>query len=223
MDQLGKILTVVHDAHDRVGTLAATYRDWVCPAPTNTLLVDRQDMTVGRVRWLGPGPFPRPIETRRSIWLCAPNRLRVERRRRIGALMVVAVRDGPDWWRWDAENGAVSGTSAAEVSDLPPMLDPPLLSPVRLLASLRLQPDGEGMRAGREVLRARAWPRERAHKRNHLSVELEFDAEHGTVLRRAQFEGGRCHQVTEAVRIEYGCDIHPEQFVFGAPDAQAPH
>gem|GEM_PF-1065496 len=89
-----------------------------------------------------------------------------------------------------------------------------------MLATLRLEPTGVGVRAGREVLRARAWPRRPARSDGAVSYELEFDAEHGTLLRRSASAGDRCFEVTEALEISYECDIDPRRFVFAAPAGQ---
>lgn len=48
--------------------------------------------------------------------------------------------------------------------------------------------------------------------------ELEFDAEHGSLLRRAAFEDGQRVWEREAREVHYGTPIDPECFVFVAPD-----
>jgi adenylyl-sulfate kinase len=105
----------------------------------------------------------------------------------------------------------------------PPLLDPPLLSPARLIAALRLDPKGRGMRAGREVLLVRARPREESTVRRGVLFELEFDAEHGLLLRRELFQEGRCVQLTEALTVRYDEPIDPGRFVFAPPDERSLH
>lgn len=84
------------------------------------------------------------------------------------------------------------------------LLAPPLLSPAGILGTLRGESAGIGSRAGGEVLRALARPRQNIPSDRSLSHELEFDSEHGTVLRRALFEGANCVPVTEALDVRYG-------------------
>jgi adenylylsulfate kinase-like enzyme len=103
---------------------------------------------------------------------------------------------------------------------LPPLLDPPRISPARLLASLRFERAGVGERVGRQVLLARAWPRQQPRPRGELSYELEFDSEHGTLLRRATSEDRRRVAVTEALEVCYGRQIDPERLMSVLPDDQ---
>jgi hypothetical protein len=130
-----------------------------------------------------------------------------------GSLERVGVRSEAKWWRWDRQEGASSGGPAgAARAWIPSLLDPPLLTPVRLLGALRLKPAGVGERVGRLVLRADAMPRGTVSARKPLSFELEFDAEHGTMLRIASFEEYRPLQLTEAVAVSYDQPIEPERF-----------
>jgi hypothetical protein len=105
------------------------------------------------------------------------------------------------------------------MTTLPPLLSPPVLDVPRLLATMRFQPAGTGERAGRAVMCARALPRYQPPGRGKLSYEFEFDAEHGSLLRRANFEDGRCVWQREAREVLYGSEIKPGCFVFVAPDA----
>jgi hypothetical protein len=84
---------------------------------------------------------------------------------------------------------------------------------------MRLEPTGTGERAGRSVLCARAVPRSTAPNRGALSYELEFDAEHGSLLRRAEFEDGDCVLEREAREVLYNSEIETECFAFVAPEA----
>jgi adenylyl-sulfate kinase len=140
-----------------------------------------------------------------------------------GQLVRLGVRTEREWWRWDPEQGASTGELEPDdgLRRLPPLLDPPLLTPARLVGSWRFDPAGDGFRAGRTVVLAHARPREKPSSRGELSYEFEFDAEHGTVLRRSAFENGHCVQVHEAVEISYDCPIESERFVFDPPDDPA--
>jgi hypothetical protein len=213
--------------------LQAEYRDWARPAPTVSLRVEPgagEDGPVGAARlcWQGAGPFPRTVQTGRGIWLAAPNRVRVEIRR--GKHIVrLGVCDGTSWWRWDQVAGVESSDGAPTAHDraLPPLLDPPLLTPVRLLSGLRLGHVGAGERTGREVVTAGGQPRQRSLGGSpQLRFELEFDAEHGTMLRIAAYDNRKCIQLTEATEVAYVRERDPGLFTWppagiaGIPTAQ---
>jgi hypothetical protein len=222
MSELGDLFELLDGAHERVSSIRMEFRDWALSPASDELVVDREDLLAGRLRWRGAGPWPRASQTRRRLWSMRPERLRVEVMRD-GQLARLAVRAGREWWRWDREHGATSAhMETIEGSRwLPPLLDPPLLTPARLIGSLRFEPVGDGLRAGRRVALTRARPREPLSSRHHeLSYEFEFDAEHGTVLRWALFKDGRSVQVTEALDVAYDVPIDPERFVFVSPDGR---
>lgn len=221
MSKLAKLLELLDSAPEEVSSFTADLREWSNPRPTHQLVLGRDDSRSGHPRWRGPGPWPTQILRTRRIWFVSPALVRVEILRN-DVVEWLGVRDETKWWRWDRDNGATSGEIPLVdgVPFPPPMLDPPLLSPVRLISALRLEPVGVGIRADRDVLIARAWPRGTPPSQGPLSYEFEFDAEHGTVLRRAVFEDRRCVQVTEAVEVLYEGRIDREQFVFVAPNGQ---
>lgn len=216
------LLELLNTALDDVTTFEADYRDWLLPAPSLSLLAtssgaEAQPDEPVTLRWRGGGPFPKRVESRRRIWYAAPDQLRVEILRD-GRVRRVGVRDGPRWWRWDEAAGADAGDASATEGSrpLPPLLDPPLVRPVRLLGWVRLDELGAGRRAGREVLTAVGRPRDRwVAERGHARHEFEFDAEHGTILRTATYADRRCVQLTEAQAIAYGCSFGPELFAAG--------
>ncbi len=217
--ELRELLELLHDPPDRPMTLEAQYRDWLWPEPS-PLVVVRTAGNAGRpanataLHWAGAGPFPRSVETRRRIWMIDPDRLKVEvmRGRQVTRL---AVRDRARWWRWDHLEGVDSADE--DQGDLqlmlPPMLEPVLFSPWRVLARFRLEDVGEGQRAGREVLTAHARPR-RTYMVGEpdMRYELEFDARYGTMLRLAAFGRERCVQATEAITIAYDHELDPLLF-----------
>jgi adenylylsulfate kinase len=175
-----------------------------------------------RARWLGGGPHGRPVEARRRIWFQPPDRVRVEvlhGRSRVRT----AVRDGSAWWRWDQQEGESAGDLVHGIA-LPPLLDIPLLRPTRLLHTMWLEVNGQGTRAGREVLMATATPREGPTTPARRS-ELDFDVEHGTPLHAATFEDGVCISVNEVLSVDYSPTIDPGIFKFeqvAKPDGPVP-
>jgi adenylyl-sulfate kinase len=222
MPGLGVLLELLDRAHERVSTLCVELRDWSLSPASDELVVTRDDLLGGRLQWLAGAPWPRTSEARRQLWLARPDQLRVEITRG-GQLVRLAVRKEQEWWWWDRNEGATTGEigPASEGRRMPPLLDPPLLTPARLTGSLRLEPSGHGLRAGRPVVFAHARPREKPRSPRELSYEFEFDAEHGTLLRAAAFEDADCVQVTEAIHIAYNVSIDSEQFVFEEPETPA--
>jgi hypothetical protein len=220
MSELGDLLEVICCAHEQVTTLVAEYREWGHRKPTRKLLVDYADTGEGRLRWRGAGPWPQEIARTRRIWYSPPGRLRVELSRN-NTLERLGVRDRVNWWRWDHVEGATAGNADLVAGALlfPPLLDPSLLTPVRLISTLHLESVGAHRRADREVLTARGRPRQAPSTRGILSYDLEFDAQHGTMLRHAAYEDGRLFQLTEALWIRYGSEINSDRFVFDRMEA----
>jgi hypothetical protein len=223
MSELGQLLELLHDAHRRLGTFEGEYRDWTRPRPSLEVIIERSEVDGRqRMQWRGAGPFPVATATERRIWLQRPDSLRIEivsgtKLVRFGVLTQAR------WWRWDAVHGSDMGTAPVDASDgwsVPPLLSPPLLEPVRLLAPLRLQPSGRGTRAGREVVCARGSPRQPARTAQALAFELEFDAQHGTMLRCAALEKDQLVSVSEAVEVRYGSHVDKQRFVFVSPDGK---
>jgi hypothetical protein len=216
-DDIGKLLVLLHDADRLLVSFTGVFRDLWRPSPSSSLIVEVDDRR-GKHRVRGGGPFPRAFEIRQRIWFKAPARMRVEITS--GSQMVrLLVRDDANWWRWDRVRGTDRGSAADRdgAQTLPPLLDPPMLSPARMLDSLRWKPGGAGMRLGRTILLARAEPRRPAAIPPQLSVEFEVDAEYGTVLRRAVFEKGTCIHLTEAIEVHFDPVIEPERFIFDVP------
>jgi hypothetical protein len=217
--RLGELLELLHSAHEHVTCGRVVYRDWTDALPASGLMIDA-DLEAGiRLRWRGAEPRTRPAETLRLMWFDHPDRLRVELMH-ADALARLLVQNGPQWWRWDRRDGLASGdaNSRSNPAMVPPMLNPIVLSPARLISSLRLEAGGGGVRAGREVVLALGRPRRVS---GDISYELEFDAEHGTLLRHAATADGRCFRITEATTIEYGCEVASERFIFNAPAQNA--
>jgi hypothetical protein len=221
MSDLGSLLELIHDAHSGLTTLTADYRDWSRPRPD--LYVERSALGGVRTKWGGAGPFLRAAARTRRIWLRAPDGLRVEILRE-RQLVGLGVLNAGRWWRWDSTSGAVSGelprARPGSWRALPPLLRPPLVNPASLLAALRFEAIGSGVRIGRTVITARALPRPLTPAVRVFEYEFEFDAQHGTILRRAVLDQERVVSVTEATTVTYDGDVHAERFTFVSPDGQ---
>lgn len=228
-DESARLLLLLHDA-DRLlsSSFVGEFRDWALPLPNNTLVLEPDEPgagdqpRAGRLRWAGAGPFPRAVETRRRIWFDPPDRLRVEMAQD-GRLLRLGVRNRESWWRWSLAHGADAGAVVGPDGTLrlPPLLDPPLLSPAGLIARFRFEPDGIGRVLDREVLCSHARLRRGLPQAQKWSFRFEFDAQYGTMLRCARFEDERRVELTEAVAARFGVPIDAARFVFVQPDTRA--
>ncbi len=222
MSALGQLLELLHDAHDDLSTFEVEYRDWGRTAPSNRLTVTYSETGAPQARWQGAGPLPREALMARRIWVQPPDQIRVE----ISTgdeLLRLAVRNGPQWWRWDAQQGVISGSVAPNphgVATMPSLLSAPMIDVRQLITTVRFEPAGAGERAGRKVVHARGRPRVQPPGRRPLSYEFEFDAEHGSLLRRAEFEDGECMWERRAVAVLYDAQISADCFVFEEPRDQ---
>lgn len=216
--RLGTLLELLDGALDQVTTFEGEFRDWARPEPSLTMLVGRgpgagERGDTANLRWRGGGPFPFAQQLMRHIWFRSPASLRVEMRRN-HRLVRFGIRDGTRWWRWDEREGDSEGevTGPAPVSPLPPLLDPPVLTPARVLARTRLETHGVGVRAGRNVVLAHGRMRGLTAPSPGIRHELEFDAEHGIMLRAATFVNERCVESMEALSIEFDGALEPALF-----------
>jgi hypothetical protein len=222
MSELGALLELIHEAHSRLISFQAEYRDWARSRPSLEVTIDRSERGDADLHWRGAGPFPSEAAATRRFWLKRPDCLRVEILRN-NLLTRFAILNRDRWWRWDRADGAVIGEARSQNHGslrLPPLLSPPLLEPIRLLPRLELDTTGRGWRAGRETLCARARPRDSTSSGGAFSYELEFDAEHGTLLRYAVFDAGTLVSLSEAIAVTCDADIDPQRFVFVAPDGK---
>lgn len=221
MSELGDLLELLHDAFSQVTTLELEYQSWRRERPSNDVRISASELGKPQLAWQRSGPWPvRELRTRR-VWFERPGRLRVEITEDED-LTRLGVRQGPRWWRWDVLEGTSEGVVSADQGPqaIPPLLVLPVRDAQRLLGRMRFEPIGSARRLGREVVCARAYPREQPRNRPALSHEFEFDAEHGTILRRVEFEDGQCVFEREATAVIYNSALEERCFVFEAPDEQ---
>ena len=212
-----QLLALLNAGLTNVTTLVAEYRDRQTQPPSLSIVakpsISDGEAATMKLQWGGAGPFSKSAYLTRRLWLLKPAHLKVEIRRR-GAPVAWGVRDRLRWWQWEMAGSAGAALATGEVADfIPALLDPPLLTPVRLLGWLRITALGSAARAGREVITASAVPRELSvawHRQRHY--ELEFDAAHGTMLRFAEFDAEQCTHLTEATAVAYGRQLEPELF-----------
>jgi hypothetical protein len=225
MSELGHLLELIDDAHCRLGSLEAHYRDWRRPRPGLRITARRDDHGELIPSWLGAGPFPTATVSTRRICTERRDRVRVELQQ-ADRVIWLGILDGCRWWRWNAIDGVMTsaGAQSNRPPRLPPLLTPPLIEPIRPLGSFRLRPCGQRERAGRKVPCARGSPRNTKllPAFDDCELELELDAEHGTILRLAVFDAGTLVAQTEVLRICYDHDLDPRLFAFAAPDGSPP-
>lgn len=215
---LARVLETAHNGHDRLATLQVEYRDWMVPRPASSRLrvAVRTDAGEPMVRWNGAGPWPRGAATTRKYWSTGGDRLRVEARDAGSELVTLAVRDVDRWSIWTRRGGVTEGLLSGPEHDLlPRLLDPPLLHPASILAKLRLEGAWAGERMGREVVCIRGATRAAAS--GDRRIELELDPVHGTLLRRAVYDGTQIVHTTEAVKVRYDDEIAGETYTFRRP------
>ena len=222
MSDLGDLLELLHGAHTRLSMLSIDLCDWHRHRPTTALLLQRGERgTADQLQWRQSGPWPTSTKSLRRIWYRRPRRVRVEIARG-RELVRLGVRVEDDWWRWDRYEGASRGSSASQessVNEVPPMLAPPLLEPAVLIPRLCFEPGDIGERAGREVMCTRAVPRDESSScESPAAYELEFDLEHGTMLRFVRFEGATCVQISEVRAVRYNENIALDRFIFDPPE-----
>lgn len=173
-----------------------------------------------RAQWRGGGPYPKATTTHRRIWAVQPDRMRVEVFHD-NTLQRIGIRSAERWRRWDAVAGDQAGTVTIAhdpEAGFPPLLQPPLLSPERLVASLRFEPELQtGTVLGRPVVRASARPRSELVAPGESTLELSFDLATGIVLRRTLISGGHLVQRTQATRVAVDEPVPETAFVLDAP------
>jgi hypothetical protein len=62
-------------------------------------------------------------------------------------LLRLAVRNGAEWWRWDAEQGVSRGSALPNrrgIATLPSLLGAPMIDVRQLITSVRFEPTGVG-------------------------------------------------------------------------------
>ncbi len=219
MQGLAELLSLLYRAHRDINTMTLSTRD-IIPLPASNVLVAHPDAVDGRrLRWVGGGPGGAPAVQSRKIWFQPPDQIRVEVAQ--GREVVrAAARDGSGWWRWDRRTGETAGDLQNE-TELPPLLEVPLLKPERLLESMIFEITGMGHRTSREGIQATSTLREPSSGSPSQRFEYEFDREHGTPLYIARTIDGETPQITEVTEVRYDAIIEPEIFAFSKRDDYA--
>jgi hypothetical protein len=242
VSELGNLLEVLHNAGSSFRTLRADFSVWQRPGVKHRAIAasaDRRAFSsrIGRSRagrlsgaLVGaPTAVAESDEDRTSlkIWLERPNRLREEQRQ--GEDVDLLIRDGELWWSADPILGATTNTADAEPwqswvgGEYEGLADP-----AGLAAALSFEPLGQGERAERRVLRARAVARNGESARQDMALaaiggigadeyELEIDAACGVVLYAEARLHGSTFSVVEAEAVAFDEAIEADTFMFVSP------
>jgi hypothetical protein len=242
VSELGDFLELLHNAGSSFHTLRADFSVWERPAVKHRAMATSTDRRAfsSRIGQRSTGRFTGSFfgasdavsesdEDRSSlkIWVERPNRLREEQRQ--GQDVDLLIRDGELWWSSDPVLGATTNTEDAEPwqswvgGEYEGLADP-----AGLATALRFEPLGQGERAGRQVLRARAVTRNGDSARRDMALtaiggigadeyELEIDAALGVVLYAEARLGGSPFSVVEAEAVAFDQAIEPDTFVFVSP------
>lgn len=244
VSDLGDLLELLHGAGESFRTLRSEIRVWEEPELARSAMTAAMSRRVSRVRVgssrsgsgfltppTGTSAPSDPSESSVQLWVERPGRFREEQRDGDGASVVV--RDGVRWWSYDDRFGARSneGDEAPGRSRVGGELEF-LADPAGLLSLLRFEVCGRGERARRDVLRARAWPRDELTLPSSQALiplgagaseyELEVDAARGVLLRSAAIYDSAQFRVVEVDEIAFDQDLPAGTFTFASPDGQLP-
>ena len=211
MQRLGELLQLLYGAHAKVETVELTVVDRLTESGSLRLRVENDADGTPHIVPPRRSVTGRGAQTTRRIWRQGSSRSRVEVYVD-GRLTRVGIKNGSRWSRWDVDAGTATGDVFEAV--VPPLLRLPLLVPAELLSAVWLEPGDLGTRAGRKVRSARARPR---NPDDGAELALEFDFEHGTILRHAVLQGGRIVRSTEATDVIYDAPLDGALFEIDNP------
>ena len=225
MTDLGDLLVLLHGARDRISTIRVVLRTW-----RHVRLSHEAMARSGGFVTYGPAEQPagESVECRVRLWLAPPDRAREEREDPSGAWF--GVRRGALWWQYDPHNGALSNQDQPEVGsgigeEFGWLVDP--AAPIGLLDFGQINP---GRRAGRATLHVRAVPRVLAagDEASLLrlgaigadDLQLEIDAERGTLLRIEARIEGQPFAISEVEEIGFDEQFAEDTFTFAPPPGE---
>jgi hypothetical protein len=237
---LGALLGLLDGAADSFRTVQVTYRTWRHEQRLQEAFradIEEQKRrgaaisTASAVRAGDPGPAESK-ETLR-IWR-EGQRVREERHggRRDG---YYGVADGPLWWFWSEQMGAMSNQNDPSISsgigqELQVMLDP-----TPLLSSLRFRVAGNSQVAGRETVTAHATPRPEDLRHGmplrelHAlgagadHYQLEIDQQRGVLLATTAIRDEQPLYKITTLAISFDEPIPAETFQFKPPEGEQIH
>jgi hypothetical protein len=228
MTDLGDLLVLLHGARGRVSTVRAVVRTWHHVRVRDEAmarLVERGDVVT-----FGPGGAPERgcEESLVRLWFAPSDRVREEREDPDGGRL--GVRRGRLWWRYDAQNGAMSNQDRPEVGSGIGEEFGWLLDPAAVIGLLDFGQVSPGRRAGRPVLRVRAVPRVIDHGSDEPlwrlgavgadELGLEVDAERGTLLGVESRFQQQPFAISEVLEISFDEEFPEDTFVFTPPPGE---
>lgn len=240
---LGALLELLHDAASSFRTVQATYRTWrheqrrqeAFRANTEELKRRGAAISTATAVRIGDSQPPETDETVR-IWRDG-QRLRQEHHGgwRDGHYGII---DGPLWWSWSDQMGAMSNQDDPSVSGGIDQGLEVMLNPTPLMSLLRFRMAGTSQVAGRTAITTHATPRQGGlsdvrsardprtrHDLHALgtgadSYQLEVDRERGTLLAVTAIRDKQPFYKVTTLAIRFDEPIPPETFQFRPPEGE---
>lgn len=236
--ELGTLLALLHGTDDRFRNVQATYRTWRHEQRlheafrANTEEQKRRGAAIATVSAVRSSGEPAPPETEETVRIWRDGqRLREELHggRRDG---YYGVADGPLWWFWDEQMGAMSNQDNPSAQSGVGQRLQVMLNPIPLLSSLRFRVVGNSQVAGRATVTAHATPRPHDPRRGGLHRELhelgigaqhyqlEVDQERGVLLAVTAIRDEQPFHKITTLAIRFDEPIEAETFQFKPPDGE---
>ncbi|OBK41968.1 hypothetical protein A5658_00130 [Mycobacterium sp. 1245111.1] len=236
--ELGTLLALLHGTDDRYQTVQATYRTWRHEQRlheafrANTEDQKRRGVSFAAVAAVGSSGEPAPPETEETVRIWREGqRFREELHggRRDG---YYGVADGPRWWFWDEQMGAMSNQDNPSAQSAVGQRLQVMLNPIPLLSSLRFRVTGNSQVAGRAAMTAHATARPHDPRRGGFGFELhelgigaqhyqlEVDQDRGVLLAVTAFRDEQPFHKITTLAIRFDEPIEPEIFQFTPPGGE---
>ena len=238
--ELGALLVLLHGADHPFRTVQATYRTWRHHERSREAFradaeeYKRRGASISSARFVRSGdPEPPEAEETVRIWRDG-QRLREERHggRRDG---YYGVADGPLWWFWDEQMGAMSNQDDPSMGSGVGQELQIMLNPTPLLSSLRFRVAGNSQVAGRATVTAHATPRPQDPRQGTFLrglhelgagadyYQLEVDQERGVLLAVTSIRDGQPFFKITTLALGFDEPIPAETFQFAPPQGEEIH
>ena len=237
--ELGALLALLHGASDAFRTVQVTYRTWrhderlKAAFHADAEAHKRRGASISSVRFVRSGD-PEPPETEETVRIWRDGqRFREERHggRRDG---YYGVADGPMWWFWSEDMGAMSNQDDPSVGSGVGQELQIMLNPTPLLGSLRFRVAGHSQVAGRATVTAHATPRQPDPRHPRLlelhelgagahHYQLEVDQERGVLLAVTAIRDEQPFHKITTLAIRFDEPIPAETFQFAPPEGEEIH
>ena len=241
---LGALLVLLNGAADSFRTVQATYRTWRHEQRLREAFrihhaeQVRRGLSTGIVASAVRGGDPGPAETEETVRIWREGQRARHEHHGGGLDGSYGVADGPLWWSWSEQMGAVSNLDDPRVGGGINQELRVMLNPRSLLNVLGFRVAGHSHAAGRATITAHAIPRPEAlsdaklrsdpHAFRDLhavgtgadSYQLEIDQERGVLLAATAIHNEQPFYKITTLAIRFDEPIPPETFQFRAPEGE---